>query len=147
MKTNLLPTCIVALLGAAAALAQSLTTLKANVPFDFIVGNRTLPAGQYTVDSGVAFGALMIRSADGKGAAIALARPLYSTVARNEGSLVFHRSDTRISCRRSGALAITGASCPPPGESANWPRGYRRPRTQPSLPYVSRAVQLNLQEV
>ena len=91
MKTNLLCTLTAAVLTAASAVAQSSTTLKANVPFDFIVNNRTLPPGQYTVDSRVAFGALMIRSADGKGAAIALARPLYSTLARNEGSLVFHR--------------------------------------------------------
>ena len=91
MKTNQLRTLIAAVLTAASAAAQSSTTLKANVPFDFIVNNRTLPAGQYTVDSRVAFGTLMIRSADGKGVAIALARPLYSTVARKEGSLVFHR--------------------------------------------------------
>ena len=36
-------------LSAATAFAQGRPTLKVNVPFDFSVANRTLPAGEYTV--------------------------------------------------------------------------------------------------
>ena len=73
MKTNLLRTSIVAVLAATAAFAQNSTRLQANVPFDFIVGNQALPAGQYTVDRGPADGIVMIRSADGKNASMVLA--------------------------------------------------------------------------
>jgi len=96
MKTNLLGIFTVAALTASAAFAQSSTRVQANVPFDFIVGNRTLPAGEYKVMSqGPAPGTVMIQAADGKGAVILLALPLYSVVERHGGKLVFHRySDT-----------------------------------------------------
>ena len=91
MKTNLLRTFIVAVLAATAVFAQNSTLLQATIPFDFIVGNQALPAGQYTVDRGPATGTVMIRSADGKRAAIVLAQAVSSAVARDTGSLVFHR--------------------------------------------------------
>ena len=52
MKTNLLRTSIAAVLAATAVYAQGSHSLKANVPFDFVVGNHTLRAGYYTVESG-----------------------------------------------------------------------------------------------
>jgi hypothetical protein len=92
MKTNLLGIFTVAALTASASFAQSSTPLQANVPFDFIVGNRTLPAGEYKVmNQGPAPGTVMIRTTDGKGSVILLALPLYSVVARHSGKLVFHR--------------------------------------------------------
>ena len=91
MKTNLLHTSIVAVLAATAAFAQSSTPLKTTVPFDFNVGTQALPAGQYTLDRGPASRTMMIRSDDGRGAAIVLAQPMFSVVARDAGKLVFHR--------------------------------------------------------
>ena len=91
MKTNLLRTSLAAVLTAAAAYAQGPTPLQANVPFDFIVGNRMLSAGQYTVDQGTVLGAVVIRCSDCKGAAIAIGPALHSSVTWNEGRLVFHR--------------------------------------------------------
>ena len=91
MKTNLLRTSIVAVVAAAAAYAQGSTPIQGTVPFDFIVGNRTLPAGQYTVDQGTAPSVMVIRSADRKGTAIVLTHALHSTASRNEARLVFHR--------------------------------------------------------
>jgi hypothetical protein len=91
MKTNLLRTCVVSLLAVTGAFAQS-SALKAYVPFDFIVGSQTLPAGQYTVDRGPAPNTLTIRSDDHKNAtAIALSGAAYAVIERNKGSLVFHR--------------------------------------------------------
>jgi len=96
MKTNLLRICVMGAIAAAAAVAQS-STLKAYVPFDFIVGNQTFPAGRYTLDRGPAQGTLTIRSEDCAHAAIGLAQSLSSVVTRENGSLVFHRyGDTYI---------------------------------------------------
>jgi len=91
MKTNLLRTSLVAVLAAAAAFAQSSTRLQATVPFDFLVGNKALPAGDYTVAGGPAAGTIMIRSADGKKGAIVLAQEVYLMSARESARLIFHR--------------------------------------------------------
>ena len=90
MKTNLLRICVIGAIAAAAAVAQ-ISMLKAYVPFDFIVGNQTFPAGRYTLDRGPAQGTVTIRSEDCAHAAIALTQPVSSVVTRENGSLVFHR--------------------------------------------------------
>jgi hypothetical protein len=49
------------------AIADSATAavgLKANIPFEFTVGKDKLPAGQYTVESSIARGHLLIRAED-----------------------------------------------------------------------------------
>lgn len=71
MKTNVFLRIILAI-GSVAAVAvgvhaQSLDALVVNVPFNFAVGNTTLPAGTYTIDR-VQFNNsnnLELRSADG----------------------------------------------------------------------------------
>ena len=68
-----------------------------DVPFDFIVGNQTFPAGRYTLDRGPAQGTVTIRSEDCAHAAIGLTQSVSSVVTRENGSLVFHRyGDTYI---------------------------------------------------
>ena len=52
-----------AILLAAPVSAQTLT-VKASVPFDFVVGARTMPAGEYVVSTGHDFGILQIRNLD-----------------------------------------------------------------------------------
>jgi hypothetical protein len=91
MKTNLFRVFVPALVAVAAASAQNTTSLQATIPFDFIVGQRTLPAGHYAVNQGGGQGTLVIKSDDGRGAAIVFANALYSTVPKNSGRLVFHR--------------------------------------------------------
>lgn len=77
------------------AQGQSLAyKLRANIPFDFVVADRKLPAGEYSIgrvrqDSGDSF--LLISSVDGRANAIRLSNPVESRVAKNEGTLVFHR--------------------------------------------------------
>ncbi|HYM10377.1 MAG TPA: hypothetical protein VEU62_06580, partial [Bryobacterales bacterium] len=51
--------------------AQSDVTLRASVPFEFVVGKTTLPAGQYVVKE-IQPRALLIQSLDGRGRAIVL---------------------------------------------------------------------------
>jgi hypothetical protein len=91
MKTNLLRASILAVVAAAAVYGQSTKTLKVTVPFDFVAGNRTLSAGQYSVAQGSVSGSVIINSADHKGCAIVLANAIQSAAAPNQGKLVFHR--------------------------------------------------------
>ena len=63
---------------------------RATVPFDFIVGDKTLPSGNYTVEAFNSAGqVLKIRNADAKGAAVRLTTPLNGE--SEHATLVFHR--------------------------------------------------------
>jgi hypothetical protein len=78
-------------LATASVHAQSRAAVKANIPFDFAVGDATLKAGQYTVDR-VGMEKLVVTSIDGKVTAFALA-PKNVERTRNSAPtrLVFHR--------------------------------------------------------
>lgn len=82
-----------ALASAAVANGQSGRQLTAQVPFDFIVADRTLRSGQYEVSNANSAGdVLAIRDADGKSQTMRLT----SAVIRNDrqdmnAKLVFHR--------------------------------------------------------
>jgi hypothetical protein len=91
MKTNLLRTSLLAVVAAAAVYGQSSETLKFNVPFDFIVGSQTLPAGQYSVEQRYTPDAVVIGSADHKQGAIVIGAPLQSPMTQQDRKLVFHR--------------------------------------------------------
>ena len=98
MKKNILKGTTMLMLLIAVSLATAVvsanaqsTAIKANIPFEFIVGDKTLPAGAYSVTT-VNGGrdALMIQSADAKNSAVRLSGP---TEEGNEGRarMVFHR--------------------------------------------------------
>ena len=63
-----------ALMLAVAANAQVLHTVTINVPFDFVAGEKQMPAGRYTVRRirSDAESALLIRSEDGRSTAVVL---------------------------------------------------------------------------
>ena len=83
------------LLATASAYAQT-GVVKANVPFNFIVSNTEIPAGQYTVESlGVAGTAMAIQSPDSKIVKMVLAQPCESAQAPSTTKLVFHRYGTQ----------------------------------------------------
>ena len=68
------------------------TRVKANIPFDFVVGNQALPAGQYTVDSeGSTHQLIVIRSSDRKTAILSLTNSCSSSKPSDTSKLVFHR--------------------------------------------------------
>jgi hypothetical protein len=76
---------------AATANGQNRSTLKTNVPFEFIVGDKALPAGEYSVSSiGIGHDALAIQATNASDNAVRLvnttARP-----AEKSSTLVFHR--------------------------------------------------------
>jgi hypothetical protein len=69
--------------------------LKANIPFDFMVGDKVLPAGQYVVgtitsnsDEGI-----VVRSRDGRHSAMRLTMPLLARTPKGNarGKLTFYR--------------------------------------------------------
>ena len=78
---------LVVLLATPAAFAQ----LTANIPFDFTVSSKTLPAGQYEIAPTSFQNVLRIRHAEGL--VVELVVPLYSTARGStaQAQLVFHR--------------------------------------------------------
>lgn len=76
----------------ASANGQSSRTVIATVPFEFKVGDKALPAGDYTVSTiSASSSALAIRNQDSNRAAIRLAIPIQVRKASDKGKLVFHR--------------------------------------------------------
>jgi hypothetical protein len=79
----------------AAPLAAQTVRLKANIPFEFVASQRTLPAGEYSVDS-ISLSApsiMCIRSEDSHYGVFVLSSPLGGPgyMTRGEARLVFHR--------------------------------------------------------
>jgi hypothetical protein len=78
------------LLAVSAAQAQE-PNVKANIPFDFVVGNETLPAGEYLVTSeGSSNQVILIRASEGKAVALALGFHCSSGKPSETTKLVFH---------------------------------------------------------
>jgi hypothetical protein len=77
------------LLAVSAAQAQELR-VKANIPFDFVVADRVMPAGEYIVTPGGASPAITISSGDGTVAALALTFACASSGPATNTKLVFH---------------------------------------------------------
>ncbi len=81
-----------ALLTSAAAYAQSSQLMKVNVPFDFTVGNSSLPAGEYTLSSNDnAGGVLTLQNPKAKKGAMVLSMVCESTKPAPHSELIFHR--------------------------------------------------------
>ena len=87
---------LLVLVGSMAVAAQAQTSgrkqLIANIPFQFNVGNKTLPAGEYSVrevnpESG---GVLLLRSRDGNASAMIQVESVISK-APESAKLIFHR--------------------------------------------------------
>lgn len=81
-------------LAAVTAQAQSANQMKANIPFRFIIGNQTLPAGEYTVryvnqDSGK--NALLFKSMDGRTSRIVQMNTTQNGEAQKNASLMFNQ--------------------------------------------------------
>jgi len=65
--------------------------VKADIPFDFVVGNQVLPAGEYLVTAqGSANQAILIRSTDSKNAAMTVTFRCGSASPSKDTKLVFH---------------------------------------------------------
>jgi hypothetical protein len=78
------------LLATASAFAQTIS-LKANIPFNFVVNGKTLPAGEYTVQSMGSERALSIRNSDQAAKSLVLANACESMRPVDRTKLVFRR--------------------------------------------------------
>jgi hypothetical protein len=78
---------------AAKAQTNGRTQLIASIPFEFNVGEKTLPAGEYRVQS-VNGSFVRIQSEDRKTSAIVLSTSVIGK-ARDEAKLIFHRYGNR----------------------------------------------------
>jgi hypothetical protein len=85
----LLALTLLATLMVPATQAQSII-LKADVPFDFVVGNRQLPSGEYQVKSADQ-GTLLIQSKDASSSAMVLTMAVQAKQIPDTGKLVFNR--------------------------------------------------------
>jgi hypothetical protein len=93
MKTHALRTSILALLMAAAGHAQSSLPLNADIPFNFVAGNATLPAGRYTVNQGRS-GMIALNAQALKASAFLNANTVECAGNQTASRLVFHRYGT-----------------------------------------------------
>lgn len=77
----------------AAPLPAQTIRLMANVPFEFVTGTRTLPAGDYVVDTTASIGLVRVWNESSNDACVALSIPLGepSIKANPEVKLTFHR--------------------------------------------------------
>ena len=77
-------------LAVSAAQAQE-PRVKANVPFDFVVGDRVMPAGEYLVSqTGIASSAIAIRSEDTSSTSLVITSACASSAPSKSTKLVFH---------------------------------------------------------
>lgn len=94
VKSLTMLTLVVGLVLAAAVVSangqSSSMFVTADIPFDFIVANKTLPSGKYTVREATSNG-LSIRSDDGKSSAIRLSNLATEKTKKRSARLVFHR--------------------------------------------------------
>jgi hypothetical protein len=95
MKTQLIQTAVAALTLAAAGYAQSAQELKVTVPFGFVAGSRTLPAGQYTVSQAGNPSAVVMRSAGSAPGVVVVTSRVEAPGRQEIGKLVFHRYGDR----------------------------------------------------
>jgi hypothetical protein len=93
-KLGLLAVMMIVAAGASAK-AQTLDyRLTANIPFDFTVVDKKLPAGKYWISraqQSQGDTVLQVRSAEGKANAVRLTLPVNSLHPMDNGTLVFHR--------------------------------------------------------
>lgn len=67
-------------------------SVTAAIPFDFIVGEKTMPAGRYIVSSATSDGTgLKIQNHNGKSSAFRLSNPLVEKSQKRKIRMVFHR--------------------------------------------------------
>src|ERR1051325_3144418 len=82
------------LIGAATAMAQTPEKITVHAPFEFMVADKTLPAGDYTIRP-LSLNRWLIRGDDGREALIVSASPVQATESPRQASLVFERYGDR----------------------------------------------------
>ncbi len=91
---------LILLAGMVPAFAKSSAEASFDVPFEFVAGNVTLPAGQYTVSYNAVTSALTVREAKSGACIIVLSNPAQNLQAGSETKLVFHRYGAKTFLRQ-----------------------------------------------
>ncbi len=74
------------------AKGQSTGRVMSNIPFEFVVGDKALPAGEYQISSVTASGeVLLIRNTEARDLAVRLSNRLEPQTNKTQARLVFHR--------------------------------------------------------
>jgi len=76
---------------AVSANGQSSRTQITNIPFEFMIGHQTLPAGRYDVTQSSGGDAVRIRSTNSSLSVMRLSNAIVKTNPNSRGKLVFHR--------------------------------------------------------
>jgi hypothetical protein len=83
-------------LGAVSANAHSTIALTVNIPFDFFVGDRSMPAGEYAIETGgLSDQVLFLRNAQGQPGVLFLTYPTETKGKGHADELVFKRYNDR----------------------------------------------------
>ena len=96
--TMLVSIVALALMTAVATNAQSRSQkLRANIPFEFVVGDKTLASGEYMVGAVTSSSdeGILVRSANGEQKAIRLTNTVQSNAPKKRAMLTFHRYGDR----------------------------------------------------
>ena len=88
MKSKLLLTLASALIAATTAYAEQ---MKADIPFEFSVGQTVLPAGRYTFDTDLSRDLLRVRSEDSRRTVLILTNSAATYQNQEQAMVVFHR--------------------------------------------------------
>ena len=83
--------CVLALGSGVIGLAQPKPVLKAEIPFDFMVGTNLLPAGKYTIEAGPGASSIVLQSSDHRIARFANTVLVQAGRRDDKSRLVFNR--------------------------------------------------------
>ena len=95
MKKQLLALLGLGLLFATASAYAQTAALKANIPFNFVVTGKSLPAGEYTIQSLSTSERMLVIRGPEKSANMAMANACESARPSDKTKLVFHRYGDR----------------------------------------------------
>ncbi len=84
-------------------------TARAKVPFEFVVGGRTMPAGEYTISAPNAAGVVSIRAEGMSASALAVGYRTDGAAAQNRPELVFVKKDGKLHLSRVVTHRAQGA--------------------------------------
>lgn len=93
--------------------AQSFLNLDTKVPFDFTIGSRVIPAGDYEIRGDRVHGVLLIQSTDGAVSHAVISIPVQAMQPPAKGKLVFTCYDGRCFLSQLWSpLSATGCQFP-----------------------------------
>ena len=121
MKKRTLQLASLGLLTFAVTLAQAQSRITVKVPFNFVISNKTFPAGQYSVSS--SRDRLTVQDATGKSVFVGIANAVSGRRVGETGQLVFHCYDGRCFLSEFWTpTRETGSQLLPSRYEAEWAR-------------------------